>query len=40
MQTANLVGISSLSYFIKSFKNHYGVTPKRLVIESHHKIMN
>ncbi|HFP3650066.1 TPA: helix-turn-helix transcriptional regulator [Escherichia coli] len=40
IQTANLVGISSLSYFIKSFKNHYGVTPKRLVTESRHKIMN
>ncbi|HFZ1748366.1 TPA: helix-turn-helix transcriptional regulator [Klebsiella oxytoca] len=26
---ANLVGYSSISYFIKTFKDYYGITPKK-----------
>ena len=30
---ANLIGYSSVSYFIKGFKDVYGITPKQFVIE-------
>ncbi|EIV8684684.1 AraC family transcriptional regulator [Escherichia coli] len=26
------IGISSTSYFIKHFKNHFGITPKQYLI--------
>ncbi|WP_157913788.1 helix-turn-helix transcriptional regulator [Escherichia coli] len=29
---ADMLGIASASYFIKLFKEHYGITPKQLII--------
>ncbi|MFL4364384.1 helix-turn-helix transcriptional regulator, partial [Escherichia coli] len=28
-QVSNMIGISSVSYFIRLFNNHFGVTPKQ-----------
>ncbi|HBB3784173.1 TPA: helix-turn-helix transcriptional regulator, partial [Escherichia coli] len=30
-QVSRLVGICSLSYFIKVFSNYYGITPKQFI---------